>query len=541
MSTPDLAIAHISSSQNQKEVTANAAFDTLDLALTNEVTIALTDAPYALSTALAYTSMCFVFTGALTANRLVTVPSTKKLYIVWNQTTGGQSLTFGASLIGRTAAVAPLASPAAFNILYCDGVNVDFITNVASVPGSLSSEAVVNLVANNSVLDSTKALGNLALLFTGTLTTAGSVQIPSSAKLYLVWNETAGGFPLTLYTANSPTGRVATLPNASSPVTFWWVYCDGFNVDILNPPPPSEVTEIQAGNNTILANQDVENNLAFKFTGALTQHGSVQIPTSQRLYIFWNNTTSPFNMTFYLANSPSGRTAVVPYSATPSYWLVFCDGVNVDVVGSRVIGGATTKAGNTQGQMSDGGQTLVWNTAVPSTYTLPSTPPSAQWFVILRNTGTGALTVSRNGLTIDSRTANLTLYQGDSVMISTDNTNYLSSSARPLSFGIFVPSTMSNAQVLMYLKMDRPCIFPASAPNSLAAASIAATGSTTITLKKNGASFCTVVFAASGTTGTFTQAADATFAAGDLLEIDGPATADGTLANVGITLQGFRF
>ena len=34
MSTPNLAIAHIQASQDQKEVTANAAFDTLDLALT---------------------------------------------------------------------------------------------------------------------------------------------------------------------------------------------------------------------------------------------------------------------------------------------------------------------------------------------------------------------------------------------------------------------------------------------------------------------------------------------------------------------------
>ena len=34
MSTPNLAIAHIQASQDQKEVTANAAFDALDLAMT---------------------------------------------------------------------------------------------------------------------------------------------------------------------------------------------------------------------------------------------------------------------------------------------------------------------------------------------------------------------------------------------------------------------------------------------------------------------------------------------------------------------------
>jgi hypothetical protein len=112
---------------------------------------------------------------------------------------------------------------------------------------------------------------------------------------------------------------------------------------------------------------------------------------------------------------------------------------------------------------------------------------------------------------------------------------------RPLGVSVFSPGAGSNAQVLFYGKLDRACIFPASAPNSYAVANTAATGSTTFTLKKNGSSFATVVFSAAGTTGAWTQASDAVFAPGDTLEIDGPATADGTLANVGITLQGYRF
>ena len=39
MSTPNLAIAHIQASQDQKEVTANAAFDALDLALTASLAV----------------------------------------------------------------------------------------------------------------------------------------------------------------------------------------------------------------------------------------------------------------------------------------------------------------------------------------------------------------------------------------------------------------------------------------------------------------------------------------------------------------------
>jgi len=128
MSTPNLGLAHIAASQNQKEVTANADLDGLDLALTNPTTINLTDAPYVMTAAIANGNMAFTFTGALTANRLITLPS-KKVYVVWNETTGGQTLTFGTTLVGRTAQVAPLSSPAYYTVLYCDGTNVDVVSD----------------------------------------------------------------------------------------------------------------------------------------------------------------------------------------------------------------------------------------------------------------------------------------------------------------------------------------------------------------------------------------------------------------------------
>jgi len=109
----------------------------------------------------------------------------------------------------------------------------------------------------------------------------------------------------------------------------------------------------------------------------------------------------------------------------------------------------------------------------------------------------------------------------------------------PFDVSAFNPGIGVNGQMLGRAQMTRPVTFPASAPNSKAEADVAATGSTTFTLKKNGTSFATIVFSASGTTGAFTQASDATFAAGDLLEIDGPATADATLADISINLFGY--
>lgn len=113
-------------------------------------------------------------------------------------------------------------------------------------------------------------------------------------------------------------------------------------------------------------------------------------------------------------------------------------------------------------------------------------------------------------------------------------------SAKPFDVAVFAPGLGTNSQILARFKLARAVTFPAGASLSLASASAAATGSTTFTLKKNGTSFATVNFAASATTGIWTQASDAVFAAGDLLEIDGPATADATLQDVGITLAGTR-
>lgn len=93
--------------------------------------------------------------------------------------------------------------------------------------------------------------------------------------------------------------------------------------------------------------------------------------------------------------------------------------------------------------------------------------------------------------------------------------------------------------MLYYGVLQYACKFLASAAASRTAAKVAATSSTTFTLSKNGTPFATAVFAIAGVTATWTQASDATFnGTTDILEIDGPATADATLANFSITFAG---
>lgn len=98
-----------------------------------------------------------------------------------------------------------------------------------------------------------------------------------------------------------------------------------------------------------------------------------------------------------------------------------------------------------------------------------------------------------------------------------------------------------NNDVYFYGIYPIALVFPASATGATAKALTAATGSTTFTFKKNTVAFATCVFSGAGTTGAYTQASPATFnGTSDILEIDGPATADATLATFSLILLGAR-
>jgi hypothetical protein len=74
---------------------------------------------------------------------------------------------------------------------------------------------------------------------------------------------------------------------------------------------------------------------------------------------------------------------------------------------------------------------------------------------------------------------------------------------------------------------------------SAADADTSATAETVFSLKKNGAEFATITFAASGSTGSFVCAADTDFASGDVLTLIAP-TRDDTLSDIAFTIVGFR-
>lgn len=98
---------------------------------------------------------------------------------------------------------------------------------------------------------------------------------------------------------------------------------------------------------------------------------------------------------------------------------------------------------------------------------------------------------------------------------------------------------LANA-ILMRFVFDRPVNFTVNLSGSIANAGTAPTGAVVFTVAKNGASIGTLNFAANTNNGIFTVAGTPNFIVGDVISIVAPATQDATLANLSVTLNGFR-
>lgn len=102
---------------------------------------------------------------------------------------------------------------------------------------------------------------------------------------------------------------------------------------------------------------------------------------------------------------------------------------------------------------------------------------------------------------------------------------------------LFFSNTLLSSELLYALHTRAQWTLLASSGNNpKASAIVAATASTTITLRKNGTSIGTIVFGIGGTVATVTIATAVSFVADDIFTITAPSTADATLADVLLTL-----
>lgn len=167
-------------------------------------------------------------------------------------------------------------------------------------------------------------------------------------------------------------------------------------------------------------------------------------------------------------------------------------------------------------------------------YVLKYHNATGKWIASSAGSGTGSATLA-----------------GDSDVAITSPTNnqylawntvagYWINQSAPMNIAVSITGLMVNAEIMLQYVFPYAASFPSGLTGSYAKANTAATASTTVTIKKNGASVGTLAWAASGTSGTFTFSTATSFAAGDVLQLVAPSTADATLADIGITLAGTR-
>lgn len=171
------------------------------------------------------------------------------------------------------------------------------------------------------------------------------------------------------------------------------------------------------------------------------------------------------------------------------------------------------------------------------------TLPAVKRMVVVVVPATASNTVS-----LIKGSVTLTLTPGVQYLVHTDGTAngldaYVVGEAAgetPYDMYATIPGVMTNNMLVIGLDAVRTFTIPISLTGSTGKAGVAATGSTTLTLNKNGSPIGTLVWSPSGTTAAKTFASAVSFAVGDIFTLTGPATADATLADIRISLKAKR-
>lgn len=176
------------------------------------------------------------------------------------------------------------------------------------------------------------------------------------------------------------------------------------------------------------------------------------------------------------------------------------------------------------------------------TITLPSVSgtPIKRALTVWQNTSTHAVSLVVGSTSISLAVNAIALVGTDGTTNGLTVLVVGATGGQPYDLNVFISGVMSNNQEVFRHNAVRPYTLPSGLTGSIFTAGVAATASTTLTIKKNGSSIGTLVWAISGTVPTVTFASPVSFAVTDVLTIEGPATADTTLANIALNFMGTR-
>lgn len=147
--------------------------------------------------------------------------------------------------------------------------------------------------------------------------------------------------------------------------------------------------------------------------------------------------------------------------------------------------------------------------------------------------GTGAnLSLLDDGVLVKKvGTALVAAVAGTDYLVSVPDTSYPT-------IGFFAGSTFTDSEIVGGFVFPRGVDLLADLPNCVAKLGVAPTSGAVFSLNKNGVGVGTITFSGVSTTGVFSFASTVNFAAGDVLTIVAPATADATAADLTVTLVG---
>ncbi len=166
--------------------------------------------------------------------------------------------------------------------------------------------------------------------------------------------------------------------------------------------------------------------LVYQFTGTLTANRNIIVPANKKLYVVWNNATSPYNLT---VKTSGGTGVAVPYGATAQYVLLYCDGTNVVFIGITQSEGASVNAqiSNYVAVLSDNNNVVSQAVAGACTFTVPNNssvafPIGATLSVM--QAGTGQITLTPVvGVTINTASSLTTRAQWSIISLVKISTN----------------------------------------------------------------------------------------------------------------------
>ena len=237
--TPNLLIAHIAAAQNQKEVTANDAFNKLDTAMNDNISVAITGTTHTLAQADALQNVFFIFTGALSGNNTITLPANKRIYVVVNNTTGGFNLIFKA---GAGTATVTVSDTGVAHFIYSDGVNTVYEVGSPVSAGALQHPVKAETGTSYTVLNADR--GKL-LTFDNASSVAVTLPQAGAASAFLagwfafVQNKNVG--VVTITPTTSTINGAATLVLQKNGYVL--IVSDGTNYQVFGVTAPSNLTQ----------------------------------------------------------------------------------------------------------------------------------------------------------------------------------------------------------------------------------------------------------------------------------------------------------